>query len=365
MKQARQAMDAVLSYRYNGEITGEISIVDGEDIQKARIEGEWSSSGDSRIRISEAGTRDSTLEEFVTVGGQTLRRIADYADGAWVRLEDPLSAALSRNLVFPKLEDSEVVEGETIDGRSMYHVTGRYEPYFQRQSEHQVSHYGLFVDQETMRLRRLVIDYEYSTSVPADVAGGQVQTEIAQSGGHVVYDLFDYNEPLVIELPPLDPCNYSADAKERLSCDRFLQRIYWLGDRLQIAGPPDLELASTSFSSNVITEESRLTVAYEGLTTTGFTELIALHQWSRPEWKKYMAGFTGYDHKSVDVVKGGEKVCHCGGGIVYRRHDEKGLNWEPGGIRSGAGVRSSGVSQESTGSSDTWEAALCRLCLRR
>ena len=50
---------------------------------------------------------------------------------------------------------------------------------------------------------------------------------------------------------------------------------------------------------------------------------------------------------------------------MYHRHDEKGLNWEPGGIRSGAGVRSSGVSQESTGSSDTWEAAFCRLCLRR
>ena len=64
-------------------------------------------------------------------------------------------------------------------------------------------------------------------------------------------------------------------------------------------------------------------------------------------------------------VKGGEKVYHCGGGIVYHRHDEKGLNWEPGGIRSGAGVRSSGVSQESTGSSDTWEAAFSRLRLRR
>ena len=69
--------------------------------------------------------------------------------------------------------------------------------------------------------------------------------------------------------------------------------------------------------------------------------------------------------QALNFVKGGEKVCHCGGGIVYHRHDEKGLNWEPGGIRSGAGVRSSGVSQESTGSSDTWEAALCRLCLRR
>ena len=68
---------------------------------------------------------------------------------------------------------------------------------------------------------------------------------------------------------------------------------------------------------------------------------------------------------SPQRVKGGEKVYHCGGGIVYHRHDEKGLNWEPGGIRSGAGVRSSGVSQESTGSSDTWETALCRLCLRQ
>ena len=57
--------------------------------------------------------------------------------------------------------------------------------------------------------------------------------------------------------------------------------------------------------------------------------------------------------KIAPTVKGDEKVYHCGGGIVYHRHDEKGLNWEPGGIRSGAGVRSSGVSQESTGSSDT------------
>ena len=68
---------------------------------------------------------------------------------------------------------------------------------------------------------------------------------------------------------------------------------------------------------------------------------------------------------AVPAVKGGEKVDHCGGGIVYHRHDEKGLNWEPGGVRSGAGVCKSGVSQESSGSSETWEAAFCRLRLRR
>ena len=45
---------------------------------------------------------------------------------------------------------------------------------------------------------------------------------------------------------------------------------------------------------------------------------------------------------------------HCGGGIVYHPHDEKELNWEPGEVRSGAGVRRSGLSQESSGASETW-----------
>ena len=44
--------------------------------------------------------------------------------------------------------------------------------------------------------------------------------------------------------------------------------------------------------------------------------------------------YEGGDHRTF--VKGGEKVYHCGGGIVYHRHDEKELNWEPGGVRSGA-----------------------------
>ena len=64
-------------------------------------------------------------------------------------------------------------------------------------------------------------------------------------------------------------------------------------------------------------------------------------------------------------VKDGGMLGHCGGGIVYHRHDEKGLNWERGGVRSGAGVRRPGVSQELSGSSETWEATFCRLCWRR
>ena len=50
---------------------------------------------------------------------------------------------------------------------------------------------------------------------------------------------------------------------------------------------------------------------------------------------------------------------------MYHRHDEKEPNWKPGVARSGAGVRSSGVSQESSGSSETWEATPSLLCLRR
>ena len=50
---------------------------------------------------------------------------------------------------------------------------------------------------------------------------------------------------------------------------------------------------------------------------------------------------------------------------MYHGQDEKELNEEPGGVRSGAGVRSSGVGQESSGLSETWEAAFCRLCRRQ
>ena len=39
-------------------------------------------------------------------------------------------------------------------------------------------------------------------------------------------------------------------------------------------------------------------------------------------------------HRKGNTVKGG-------GGIVYHRHDEEELNWEPGEVRLGAGVRSS------------------------
>ena len=38
---------------------------------------------------------------------------------------------------------------------------------------------------------------------------------------------------------------------------------------------------------------------------------------------------TGNPGKLLTIVKGGDKVFHCGGGIVYHRHDEKELNWEP------------------------------------
>ena len=68
-------------------------------------------------------------------------------------------------------------------------------------------------------------------------------------------------------------------------------------------------------------------------------------------------------------VKGGEKMYHCGGEKVPHRGDQKELRRELGGELGedtpGAGVVSSGVSQESSGWSGSWEPALCRLCLRR
>ena len=70
----------------------------------------------------------------------------------------------------------------------------------------------------------------------------------------------------------------------------------------------------------------------------------------RPDYTSTPYPNPGRAIDAAQDVKGGEKVYHCGGGIVYHRHDEKELNWEPGGVRSGTGVRRCGVSQESSGS---------------
>ncbi len=60
---------------------------------------------------------------------------------------------------------------------------------------------------------------------------------------------------------------------------------------------------------------------------------------------EYLTAQQTFELTKASGAKGGEKVNHCGGGIVYHRHDEKGLNWEPGGVRvRGPQVRSeSGV----------------------
>ena len=120
LERARQAMDAVQSYRY----TGEISIEADEDVPKTHLEGEWASPGDSRVRISKAGPDEAIVQEFVSVGGRALGRIAHLTGGDWIRMAFPVTWALSRDLMFPELDDAEVAEGGTIDGRPMYYVTG-------------------------------------------------------------------------------------------------------------------------------------------------------------------------------------------------------------------------------------------------
>ena len=61
MEQARQAMDAVQSYRF----TGDINNVQGEEIQNMRLTGEWASPRDYRLEARNSGSLDSYSQEFV------------------------------------------------------------------------------------------------------------------------------------------------------------------------------------------------------------------------------------------------------------------------------------------------------------
>lgn len=258
------------------------------------LEVEWASPGDLRVRISNAWSDETTSQEFITVGGRSLVRSSNYGGGDWIRMESPPGWVPPEEVFIPELEDAEVAEDETIDGRPMYHVTGRYEANEPPPAMSSVSQYSLFVDQETMLLRRAVIDGELTSPNLADWYPGPEPIEPIQLTQHAVYDYYDYNEPVVIESPTFDPCTRTADAKERLGCDRLPLRVYWLGDRLETPGAPDLELDGGSINygneDDAITEDSRLMTVYGGE-----SDSIYLEQWSRKQWEEYLAQFSGFD----------------------------------------------------------------------
>ena len=289
-------MDAVQSYRF----TGDINNVQGEEIQNMRLTGEWASPRDYRLEARNSGSFDSYSQEFVSVEGRTLGRSSNYAGGEWLRMGSSMTWILSTDLMFPYLDDLNVAVGEVIDGTPMYHVTGIYEPEPVQPPAYQgPKQYGLFINQETMRLRRLIITSEFVVPYPLRDGEGQGPAEESRMSMRLVYDYLDYNGPVAIELPPFDPCNFSADTKELLGCGRLAHRVYWLGDRLEITGSPDLELDGTwiNFGNNddLITEDSRLMVVYANPKNTDGGTSVYIEQWSRPAWDDFLAQFSGYD----------------------------------------------------------------------
>ena len=296
LKQARQAMDAVQSYRFAADITN----AQDEEIWKMQLTGEWASPGDSRVRVSSSGSGDPIFQEFISVGGRNLARIPEYTGDGWVRTGPSTGFVPSGDLMFPELDNAKVEDGVVIDGTPMYYVTGIYEPDPLPPPAFQApQHYGLFINQETMRLRRLIITSDFGVPGPLGDDEGQEPAEETRFSLHLVYDFFDYNEPVAIELPSIDPCTRTAVAKERLNCDRLAHRVYWLGERLETTGSLDLELDGAWINygneDDSITEDSRLTVVYASPKTGGGKNSIYLEQWTRLAWEEYVEQFSGYD----------------------------------------------------------------------
>ena len=73
------------------------------------------------------------------------------------------------------------------------------------------------------------------------------------------------------------------------------------------------------------------------------------------------------DHRRHAEVENAIRDLKYGVGLNHMPSGRFAANgaWLAGQVRSGAGVRRSGVSQESSGSSETWEATPCRLWRRR
>ena len=190
-----------------------------------------------------------------------------------------------------------VMEGESqIDGLAVYHISGLQPPSEtpgeQEEVFYSVMAYDLYIGKEDMLLKRLRINAEMRIPTPEETI---IQT--------TVYDYFDYNAPVHISLPPVDPCNRSTGPGRWLDCHRLSQRVYWLGERLGVSDAPDLALDGAWINytdeSRTIKKDSRLTIVYAGENPSSDPGSVYLEQWYRPAWEEYLSGFAGYDPELV------------------------------------------------------------------
>lgn len=111
----------------------------------------------------------------------------------------------------------------------------------------------------------------------------------------------DAGERVAIVSPTSDPCVDAPDPELLLSCPRFWQPFYWLGEELEVPGRVSLALVSSYIDDGEepISDRTRLVLGYGPKGQRPGGDALWLFLWFRPAWEDYVGQFTGYDPATV------------------------------------------------------------------
>ena len=200
LAKAREAMNAVQSYRIRGEIIGDTDL----GTQEARYSAEFAAPGRTYQRFEGVGEAEGQVTELIAVDGRLFVRESSYQGGEWRERSVTglqVTSGLPRDLDSPRL-----LADETVNGVSAFHVVAEHDP---EQSETLPgtatlsATYHLFISQLDYRLVRLVTETAAHYTETTTVGGTPVVREVQQRST-ITYDYYDYDQPVTIEVPEVN-----------------------------------------------------------------------------------------------------------------------------------------------------------------
>lgn len=193
LTKARQAMSEAQSYRF----IADLSIQTDTSVRKTLFTAEWTGPDRYRMRVEELGEGTGNVQEAISVGGRVLVSDSDHENGAWTEPRSELYGISPRRITIPDLDDTVLLDDEEIDGLAVYHVTGALMSKVAQGAPVPVTTYALFISKETMLLRRMVIETDFS-ELAKSAPSGDPYVPTSQL---ITYNFHGYNEPVTIELP--------------------------------------------------------------------------------------------------------------------------------------------------------------------
>ena len=199
---AQQSMDAVASYRFDGQVE---SITDGE-LSLGEQSGAWSSEGARSERFDGSGS----FNEAIVVGSRFFFRASGQRDGAWVEAvaegEAATESVVKAFLLPPSSAELELLPTSDVDAPDAYllrwRLVSNVTPPLPVETESTITRtetVDLLVDGASFRVLRVFSDAVMRIeSVPPDGGDPELEDEFVL---RLEYNLSDFDEPVQIEPP--------------------------------------------------------------------------------------------------------------------------------------------------------------------